>query len=52
MICSECGCTDDEACVDPLTGESCFWAEPNLCSSCATAEAPYPNLERAGFVLP
>lgn len=30
--CRECGCTDDNACLG-----GCWWAEPDLCSSCADA---------------
>lgn len=30
----ECGCTDEEACVDPVVG-TCSWYEPDLCSFCA-----------------
>jgi len=25
--CVGCGCTDDDACLDPETGEPCFWLE-------------------------
>lgn len=32
--CRFCGCTDDNACVDPFTGEPCSWAEYDLCTSC------------------
>lgn len=34
-VCRECGCTEDEACVDDVTGDPCFWVEPDLCSACA-----------------
>lgn len=33
--CRECGCTDERACVSPEGEETCFWAEPDLCSFCA-----------------
>lgn len=43
MQCTECGCTDDQACV---TDEGpCSWVQPGLCSACAN---PYPNLSAAG----
>ncbi len=54
MTCSGCGCTDERACVS-IDGETCEWVAPDLCSECQTeptADRPYPQLERAGFVLP
>ena len=35
-VCRVCGCTDSTPCVDPATGETCSWVEPDLCSACAT----------------
>ena len=32
--CRVCGCTDDNPCVD-FGGDSCSWAEDDLCSACA-----------------
>ena len=32
--CRICGCTDDNACVDEETGETCTWVEDDLCSNC------------------
>ena len=37
VTCRECGCTDSQACMDD-DGDSCFWVEEDLCSSCAPAE--------------
>jgi len=37
--CRVCGCSEDNACIDPDTGEPCYWVEPDLCSACATGEA-------------
>jgi hypothetical protein len=34
MICRECGCTDESACL--VAGVPCMWAEADLCSGCAT----------------
>ncbi len=37
-ICEYCGCTDFAACLDPATGEGCYWVEEyegDLCSVCA-----------------
>lgn len=34
--CRICFCMDDDACVDQITGETCGWAEPDLCTFCAT----------------
>jgi hypothetical protein len=38
--CSECGCTDDRACVDDEDGVRCSWADPDrtICSFCAHAQ--------------
>ena len=36
-VCEGCGCTDDDACLDPETGEACYWVEAydgDLCSVC------------------
>ena len=33
--CRLCGCTDDNACLEPETGETCHWVEPDLCSACS-----------------
>lgn len=33
QMCRECGCTDDNACVDE-EGTACHWVEPDLCSAC------------------
>ena len=40
MKCYRCGCTDDNACLDPETKLPCSWvneAEVLLCSVCAKA---------------
>jgi hypothetical protein len=36
-VCRECGCSDDAACVDVITGEPCGWAneEKTVCTVCA-----------------
>jgi hypothetical protein len=36
--CRVCGCTEENACIDPDTGEPCYWVEPDLCSVCAEKE--------------
>ena len=34
--CHVCGCTERNACEDPLSfGDPCHWVEPDLCSVCA-----------------
>lgn len=33
--CRDCGCTQDNACVDK-DGNACYWVEENLCSNCKT----------------
>lgn len=35
--CRLCGCTQDEACEVPQTGEPCSWVKPDLCSACVPA---------------
>jgi len=37
--CVGCGCTDGDACVDPVSGEPCHLVSPNFCSSCADRDA-------------
>jgi len=37
--CRVCGCTDEDACMNPITGCPCFWVEEDLCSACAAGEA-------------
>ncbi len=32
--CRVCGCTNDRACIDPRTGQPCYWVRPFLCSAC------------------
>jgi hypothetical protein len=44
--CSKCGCTDENACVDPKTHQACAWVSDTLCSACASPET------RAHFRLP
>lgn len=34
QTCRVCGCTDEKACVDKNTGETCTWVEEDLCSRC------------------
>jgi hypothetical protein len=31
--CRQCGCTDNQACIDDWLGP-CWWVEPDLCSHC------------------
>lgn len=38
ILCRICACSEDCACVDAL-GQRCSWAEPDLCSACATPPA-------------
>ena len=33
--CKVCGCTDDNACINKETGETCHWVEDDLCSVCS-----------------
>jgi hypothetical protein len=38
ILCRICACSDGDACMDAL-GCACSWAEPDLCSACATPPA-------------
>lgn len=35
--CRECGCTDENACLN-VAGETCTWAEYDLCTFCVDEE--------------
>lgn len=37
--CRDCGCSQNDACISQ-DGEACYWAEPDLCSSCAAGAWP------------
>ena len=50
QTCRECGCTDDNACVDKGTGDTCGWAEDNLCTFCKDKEAT-PSGPGSGVVV-
>jgi transcriptional regulator with XRE-family HTH domain len=39
-LCLVCGCSATDACVDPATGETCAWAEADLCTACVS---PHPR---------
>ncbi|WP_030540579.1 helix-turn-helix domain-containing protein [Sphingobium sp. DC-2] len=39
-ICLDCGCTEFDACLDPLTGTACAWASEDLCTSCTGKDLP------------
>ena len=34
-VCRSCGCSQEDACLDPNDGP-CSWAEPDLCTSCSS----------------
>jgi hypothetical protein len=48
MMCEICGCTDDAACVDPVTRRPCAWIAEGLCSACEFAPLAWsaPELPR------
>lgn len=48
MKCRICGCTDNNACLDPDLGITCGWAEPDLCTFCAAAIASDDEFLAAG----
>jgi len=33
-VCVQCGCTEQDACIDDESGAACSWAAPGLCSHC------------------
>lgn len=33
--CRVCGCTDDAACIEAISGDACCWVADDLCSVCA-----------------
>jgi len=33
--CRECGCTDDNPCINKDTGETCGWDSDDICNFCA-----------------
>lgn len=49
--CRECGCTTEDACVDPVLGP-CRWVEWDLCSSCAfeILDDPRPREPRSAYL--
>lgn len=45
MTCKGCGCTDERACIDGETGDTCTWVGPELCSFCYEQAADnFPEL--------
>jgi len=51
-VCEGCGCTDRDACLDPATGEACYWVQGifgdlggNLCSACGRIALATPLVE-------
>jgi len=49
--CRSCGCTQERACFDELSGHGCYWEEkpedgkPGLCNVCARTAAPRRVIE-------
>jgi hypothetical protein len=48
--CRVCGCTDEEPCTD-ANGLPCAWAEPGLCTECATHPEPAVRIFTEGEAL-
>ncbi|MEA3390048.1 MAG: helix-turn-helix transcriptional regulator [Pseudomonadota bacterium] len=40
-ICHLCGCTQNDACLDPDTGHGCAWSGPDTCTSCTGKDLPH-----------
>jgi hypothetical protein len=36
--CRFCGCTNENACVNTLTGQTCYWVAEGICSACVPPE--------------
>jgi len=36
-LCQACGCSENDACLDPTTGQGCRWVGPEQCSACDPA---------------
>ncbi len=43
-FCESCGCTEDDACFDAVSGSACYWVSPGLCSCCAREDLCKENL--------
>jgi hypothetical protein len=52
MTCRVCGCSDFDACVDPVTGETCWWVREELCSTCAMFRSQLHEAFDAGYQRP
>lgn len=49
-ICEGCGCTDEDACLDPETGAACYWVEGvdiDICSCCAAIASRMADADEA-----
>jgi hypothetical protein len=52
--CRECGCSQLNACVNDATGETCGWAESDLCTACVPGADPnwaHPRTRRPNAVV-
>ena len=45
--CRECGCTERNACIN-IDGETCAWAEEDLCTFCAEEKTSLVQLYSEG----
>lgn len=43
-LCRICACSEDDACIDPMTHLGCAWVAADLCSACI---APTPSAASA-----
>ena len=49
-VCRECGCTDQQACLDDEFG-ACWWVEPDLCSHCQMGlDCDHAGAEEAALI--
>lgn len=57
-VCAGCGCTDEDACADPVTGLPCSWVEGlnfDVCTVCQAVADALPADEpesRIGIYTP
>jgi hypothetical protein len=45
--CRECGCSDNNPCIDE-NGQTCAWAADDLCTFCAETQEPRVQLYSEG----
>ena len=49
--CRICECDYFHPCEDIMTGDSCYWVQPDLCSACAYGNVDEEALEERRMLL-